>query len=635
MTEVTKENPVPSKSEGKEKLKALEGNIKTAFKEKRFEQVSSLANNIKAIDPENRLAMRLLEKMEKAKADAKKKENTAKIKEYDTMLAKQMKDGNLTNVHRLTEELKGIDSDLSAKWNEKAQKIEADIKRKENADKIKNFETQLKLAFKEKHFEEVRTLSDKLKELDPENKISLKFLANIEKAKLEAKRKENADKINALQNQIKLAFKEGRFDEMGKTANQLFEIDPKNSFANKYLAKAIKAKEKAEKMKMKAKAAEEQVKAKAEKEKVKVEKAKAEDEVKAKAKAAEEQVKAKAEAPVAPVTPIAPAKPTTQPEKAPVTPPVINAEKPVAPVLAKPVTSVAPPVPAKPAEPTLKLKVETPAEPKEKAQMPIEESDKGNIFTRMFGKKEELEKPSGSIIDTIVAKTAEKKAEEREKKPKKEKEEGLALVGLSRLFLQFSLAFIIISAGFFYIQNIDINNTVLGFFGVQENYASRLHSAGEILAEKEDEEQSLTREINRYKAGYDNKYETIIEGIIDKRLNWPDILVKINEIANAVYERNEISQYIIFDNFSFNAEKGQVRVSGYLSDPLGKNLTKLAELEETFRYFPKDSDNPDDPTKPYFYDVQEFSSLSKSYDRNTGKYKSNFSISFSLQKSED
>ncbi len=614
MTEVTKEN--------KEKLKALEGDIKTAYKEERFEQVSSLSNDIKVIDPENRLATRLLEKMAKAKADARKKENSAKIKEYDTMLAKQMKDGNLSNVHSLTEELKELDADLSVKWNEKAQKVEAEVKRKENADKIKNFEKQLKLAFKEKRFEEVTALSDKLKEIDPENKISLKFLANIEKAKLEVKCKENADKINALQNQIKSAFKEGRFDEMGKTANQLFEIDPKNSFANKYLAKAIKSKGKVEKMKMKAKAQEEQTKVKDEKEKAKSEEVKLKAEAKAKEAKAKEQI--------APITPVEGTEPVEAVKveaktETPVTPAPAKAEG----SPSEPITAVVPSAPAKPVE-TPKLKVETPTkEPaKESAPTPIE-SDKGNIFTRMFGKKEELEKPSGSIIDTIVAKTDEKKAEK--KMPKKEKEEGLALVNLSRLLVQFSLAFIIISAGFFYVQNIDANNTVLGFFGIQENYASRLHSANETLVEKEDEERSLTREINRYKAGYDNKYETIIEGIIDKRLNWPDILVKINEIANAVYERNEISQYIIFDNFSFDAEKGQVRVSGSLSDPLGKNLTKLAELEETFRYFPKDPDNPDDTTKPYFYDVQEFGSLSKSYDRNTGKYKSNFSISFSLQ----
>lgn len=622
MTEITKEN--------KEKLKALEGDIKTAFKEERFEQVSSLSNEIKVIDPENRLTTRLLEKMAKTKADARKKENSAKIKEYDTMLAKQMKDGNLSNVHSLTEELKELDADLSVKWNEKAQKVEAEVKRKENADKIKNFEKQLKLAFKEKRFEEVTALSDKLKEIDPENKISLKFLANIEKVKLEVKCKENADKINALQNQIKSAFKEGHFDEMGKTANQLFEIDPKNSFANKYLAKAIKAKGKVENMKMEAKAQEEQIKVKAEKEKAKSEEVK----LKAEAKTKEQ---------VAPITPAEGTEPveavkveakTVRPDDS------VGRETPVTPTPAKaegspsePIAAVVPSAPVKPVEaPKLKVETTTKEPAKESAPTPIE-SDKGNIFTRMFGKKEELEKPSGSIIDTIVAKTDEKKAEK--KMPKKEKEEGLALVNLSRLLVQFSLAFIIISAGFFYVQNIDANNTVLGFFGIQENYASRLHSANETLVEKEDEERSLTREINRYKAGYDNKYETIIEGIIDKRLNWPDILVKINEIANAVYERNEISQYITFDNFSFDAEKGQVRVSGSLSDPLGKNLTKLAELEETFRYFPKDPDNPDDTTKPYFYDVQEFGSLSKSYDRNTGKYKSNFSISFSLQKSDD
>jgi len=251
----------------------------------------------------------------------------------------------------------------------------------------------------------------------------------------------------------------------------------------------------------------------------------------------------------------------------------------------------------------------------------------------MFGKKEELEKPKGSIIDTIVAKTGEKKA--LKQKPKVQKEPGLAFANFSKVFLQFSVAFIVISAGFFYVQNIDVNNRVLNLFGFQQNYAGRLHAANETLVESETEENRLGEEINRYKQGYDNEYEIIIEDIIEKRMNWPDILTKINEIANAVYERNEISQYIKFNNFSFDAKSGRVSVSGTLSDPLGKNLTKLAELEETFRYYPKYQNDPSDSTPSYFYDVQEFNSLSKSYNTQTGKYTSTFNMSFSLQEPEE
>lgn len=614
MTEITKNQPVPNEAEGEEKLKALEGDIKNAFKEGRFDQVINISNDIKAIDPENRLASRLVEKMEKTKADMLKKENASKIKEYDAMICRQIKEGSLENARKLAEELKELDPILSAKWNEKAQMAEAEMKKKQNVDKIKDLEQQLKTAFSEKHFEEVEKISEQLKEFDPENKTSLKFLSKIEKEKADAKRKQNADKINILQDQIKSAFEEGRFDEMGKTANQLFEIDPKNSFANKYLQKAVKAKEEAEKMKAKETVKESGLKEViSAKEKPVSDKNEPEPEKKEgifskifkkseknKEEAGEDQAVKQDVAHKAEITASIPA----------VSVPAVKTEE----------------------APKLKLETSAVSEVESaKAETPdTAESDSGNVFTRMFGKKEEDEKPSQSIIDTIVAKTAERKFGEKEKKPKKEKEDGVALAKFSRLLLQFSLAFIVISAGFFYVQNIDINNTVLGFLGVEDNYASSLHKAADTLVEKENEEQALNKEIDKYKAGYDNKHEKVIEGIIEKRLNWPDVLAKINEVANSIYERNEISQYITFNSFSFDASKGQIRVSGSLSDPLGKNLTKLVEIEEAFRNFPKDPNDPEDKTKPYFYDFQEFSSLSKSYDSNTGKYKSSLSLSFSL-----
>jgi hypothetical protein len=593
MTEITKEQ--------KEKLKALESDIKIAFKENRFEQVAALAASIKSIDPENHLAVRLLEKMEQAKAEANAKKNAAKIKEYENMLSKQFKDGNIENVRKLAQELRGLDAKSADNWVKKATDAEAVIKRKQNSAKIEETEKQLKVAFKQTRFEEVRALASKLKELDPKNKTGEKFLADIEKAKMEAKRKENADRINAFQNEIKLAFKEARFDDLGKSANKLFEIDPQNSFAKKFLAKAVEAKEEAQKEKAKL-------------------------EAKAKQPAGPMPVKKegffaklfkKSEKGIKPQM----VQPVKMAVLQAVTPPVVVKKAPAAPIM-----PVITPIKLAP----LKLEVTEPAEPTEEERAEALKGEKGNIFTKMFGKKEELEKPKGSIIDTIVARTAEKKAMEV-RKPAIEKERGLAFANSARVFLQFSAAFMIISAGFFYVENIDAGNTVLGLFGIEENYASRLHAASETLNEKQADERALNGEITRYKEGYDNEYEKTVAGIVEKRMNWPEVMIKINEIANSIYERNEISQYIKFNSFSFDAESGQVRVSGTLSDPLGKNLTKLAELEDAFRYFPKDKNNPDDQTKPYFYDVQEFKSLSKSFDTRTGKYTSTFQISFLLE----
>jgi hypothetical protein len=538
MTEITKEN--------KEKLKALESDIKIAFKENRFEQVAALAAGIKSIDPENHLAMRLLEKMEQAKAEANAKKNAAKIKEYENMLNRQFEDGNIENVRKLAQELRTFDIKSADNWVRKAADAEAVIKRKMNA-----------------------------------------------------------AKINALQDQIKLAFKEARFDDLGKTANKLFEIDPQNSFAKKFLAKAVEAEEGAEN-----------------------EKAKLAGSMPVKGEGFFAKLFKK------------PGKEKAETARKEVKPQMVQPVKMAVPQVVMPSAATAKAVPAIPFMPAvtpvkttpIELKVIEPAEPTEEERAEALKGEKGNIFTKMFGKKEELEKPQKSIIDTIVARTAEKKTIEG-KKLKEEKEHGLAFANSSRVFLQFSVAFIVISAGFFYVENIDAGNTVLGLFGIQENYASRLHAANESLNGKQADERTINGEINRYKEGYNNEYEKTVAAIVEKRMNWPEVMTKINEITDTIYVRNEISQYIKFNSFSFDAESGQVRVSGTLSDPLGKNLTMLAELEDAFHYFPKDKNNPDDQTKPYFYDVQEFKSLSKSYDTRTGKYTSTFQISFSLEES--
>ena len=643
MTELTKDQ--------KEKLKALESDVKNAFKEERFDAVRDMAEKIKSIDPENRTAVRILEKTEKAKAEAKKKENTVKIKEYDKMIQKMLKEGNLGNARKLSEELKEFDPKLAEKWMGKIEKIEAEAKKKENADKIKALEGQLKTAFKEERFEEVQKIASKVREMDPKNKTASKMVSKIEKAKEDAIARENKDKIKALQKDIKSAFKEKHFEDVKKLCSKLKEFDPKDKISEKWLKKVAKTTGGEEVKEEVKKVSAEPAKEKEKKEGFFAKMFKKKEKAPAPAKAEEKAEPVKAEK--TKETPVKTAEggeaaesekeikkeaPKPMPAKAEVKS-VIEERKPSAPVVA-PIT----PVPAKPVTTETKpapAKVEG-----EKAPTRAEthsgggvtpkglEGKEGNIFTRMFKKKTELEKPEKSIIDTIVAKTSEKKAEVTEK-PKKPKEEGAAFAAFGRVILQFSVAFIVISAGFFYTQNIDSNNTVLGLFGIEENYASRLHAANETLEQKEEEERELNREINRYQKGYDNKYEVIINQIVEKRLNWPDVLSKINEVADFIYERNSISQYIKFNSFSFDAEKGLVRVSGSLSDPLGKNLTKMAELEEAFKYYPQDKNNPDDKTKPYFYDFQEFKSLSKSYDKRTGKYTSNFQLSFALQPGEE
>lgn len=323
-----------------------------------------------------------------------------------------------------------------------------------------------------------------------------------------------------------------------------------------------------------------------------------------------------------------PAPKVATPKGSPV--PVVPAAKVVSPVVslsAKPVaapsSAISKPITPPPAPPSA-AKV-SPAVTK-----PLPKEGEGNLFTRMFGQKEEaVPVPQAkSIIDTIVSKT--EKTAKPVKVEKKKDTTGVMFLRFSNAFFQFAMVFVIISAAFFYIENKDIENRVLSLVK-KESYASRLHNANTALEAKQEEIRTLDRDVKRFEEGYNNRYEEVIKQIVEKRLNWPDILQKINEITDTIYERNALSQYILYTSFTFDAEKGLIRVSGTLTDPLGKNLTKLAELEQAFRTYPRNPNDPNDKTEPYFYDFQEFSSLRKSLDKKTNKYTSSFQLSFALK----
>lgn len=290
--------------------------------------------------------------------------------------------------------------------------------------------------------------------------------------------------------------------------------------------------------------------------------------------------------------------------------------------------------------PTTATPVATVAEPTKTVETPKTKApdspkeEKGNLFTRMFKKKEE-ETQKKSIIDTIVAKTDKKeekkpveKKDETDKSSEKKKEMGLLV--FSKVFMNFVAIFIVLSAAFLYVEWIDKDNTVLGLAGISENTGGRLHSASEELSALKKEETTLSKDIDLYKGGYDDKALDAVEKIIDGRINWPDIFAKINEVTNSVYELNDFFKYIEYNNYSFDAKNGTIRVSGTLSDPLGRNLTKLVVLEEAFKYYPKDRNNPDDMTEPYFIGFKEFTAFSKTLDSDTGRYNSSFQLSFSL-----
>jgi len=165
--------------------------------------------------------------------------------------------------------------------------------------------------------------------------------------------------------------------------------------------------------------------------------------------------------------------------------------------------------------------------------------------------------------------------------------------------------------------------------------ASRLHAAAQTLEGLEKDEGKIEKEIKEYQEGYQDKNKEVVQNIVENRLDWPDLIQKLNEVTESVYEKNPLSQYVQYNNYAYDVERGELRVSATLSDPLGKNLTKLAELEEAFRYYPKDKNNPNDEREPYFYGLKDFTSFSKTYSKTTGRYVSNFSLTLYTKPLED
>lgn len=519
-------------------------------------------------------------------------------------------------------------------------------KQKDPKEQIRALEKEMKTAFREGNYKAVKTVSDKIKALDPENHLAEKMIEKAEAAKNKEEGKAKKEKIREYRVMLKRLYKDRDLEKLMALAKEFKDFDPESKHADKWLLRAEKLEEKLGGKKVEKKEKEEAKPLKIEKQgffaklfkksekPAETEKkegimglmAKEEKKEPAKIEVREEKEEEKTmeikeepvkiEAKPEPLKPVEEAKPA---EPKPVKPAF---SIPVKPPVAKPTPA---PQAAAPTAP-----VATAAAPLKKEVTPKEA--KGNIFTKMFGKKEE-ETQKKSIIDTIVAKTdkkEEKEAAGKEAKKPTEKKEAEGLLTFSKVFMNFAIIFIVFSAAFLYVEWVDKENTMLSLAGISENTGGRLHSASEELSSLKGKEATLSKDIELYKGGYDDKALNIVESIIDERINWPDIFAKINEVTNSVYELNDFFKYIEYNNYSFDAENGTIRVTGTLSDPLGRNLTKLVELEEAFMYYPKDKNDPEDTTEPYFTGFKEFTSFSKTLDKATGRYTSSFQLSFAL-----
>lgn len=603
--ETKNQNPSEDSKANKERLKKLETDIKIAFKEERFSDVKKISEDIKSIDPENHLAVRMVEKVDKIERNRKEKEEAAK-----------------------------------KKLDEIAKVAKAKKAKKENAEKIKNLEKELKAAFKKQDTPEAKRLMDEIKTLEAENKFVQKIQKKLDAEKMALDKKIKKEKINGLTKEAKEFLKNEEWDKVKEKSDELLKLDPKLGFA----LKAIKKIEKAT----------------------------------GKINAAPVPIQKKDVSKVAKKEPKKPgffarlfSKKTSKTPEAKVIIKPDEAKKPIEPMAAKPIeaikppaTPVAPMAPAKPLVPAPQLAkaqaVTTPTMPampvmpkKEAMHMPvaklseipkkveptpkkaIPQAATGNIFTSLFGKNEvasTLKKPV-SIIDTIVAKSEQAKEEKKQEKEKVEST-GEGLVKFSNLFLKFALAFIAVSYAFFYAQLIDTQNRVFSLLD-QENYAIQLHNVSRELEGKSQEEKRLGIEIKRYEEGYQDTSKDVITRIVDNRMDWPDLLRKLNEVTESVYEKNTLLQYVTYNNYNYDVDTGKLSLSATLSDPKGRNLTKLAELEVAFQSFPRDPDNEADERKPYFYGLQEFNSYAKTFSSQTGRYISNFSLNLYTKEQEN
>jgi len=692
-TRIDKAKAALDKQVKKEKIKNLEGSLKELLKNNKWDDVVSKANELLKLDEKNSDAMKALIKVaNEKKADVKNLINLTTVtqpqKTAEKSLEIKKKPGFFARLFGWGEEVPAkieVKPDIK-KPLEKMQTISMAVPKKEGTkpiqatkpatlpvkkiqeekkevdiqkaqkEQIKLLENNLEEALEEKNNFAIKSAIDTLIKADPENKSAKKAQVKLDEEKEKLEKEARKEKIDGLTNEIKEFMKNEEWDKTVNFANELLKVEWNNSLAVKALKKAAEAKNVQYDTLVKVTAPKEKEtklgffaglfgeKAEVQKEELK-EPVKPIPAMPIKTEARVtptpsaktiESAKAKSMGVATPsdffvqrpsmIKPEVPKKEEAAPSIPTLKPAAAVPQVKVEPIAPAPLSAVKKPMEAQTVAKALETKQKTApetAKPKET------ESEKGNIFTKLFGKKVEPEKPTESIIETIVSQAEQGRKVTREFKAK---EEGTAenFVKFSNLFLRFSVVFIVLSAAFFYVTNIDEDNLALSMLD-QKNNAIQLKNAAESLRKSEKDKTDIQEEITRYEKGYENEYKTTIDIIKSKRIDWPDLIRKLNEVTESVYEKNALAQYVQYNNYSYDVADGKLTVSATLSDPLGKNLTKLAELEEAFTYYPKDKNDPNDKTTPYFQNLQEFRSYAKSFNKATGRYTSNFTLSLSTK----
>lgn len=283
-----------------------------------------------------------------------------------------------------------------------------------------------------------------------------------------------------------------------------------------------------------------------------------------------------------------------------------------------------------PALPSFETKIATPITKSVAGSRLPAKTPSENLFRRIFRAKLGLSSKKSLVSENAVVKSEEKSQTPLTKPLRLEVKQPFDLFKFAKLFMGFTAVFIFVTGTFLYVDFIDKENRFLSLVGVSDNTGSRLHAAAEELEKAKQKVEILKEEADKYQKGYEDPVMARVQEIMDQRIDWTDLFSKIKEITHSVYELNDFFKYVEYDSYAVDAEKKTIQITGRLRDPQGQNLTKLVELEEAFMYYPKDKNNLDDKTKPYFQGFQELTSLSKTLDPETGQYVSTFQLTFSL-----
>ncbi|MCD5382636.1 hypothetical protein LR002_00765, partial [Candidatus Gracilibacteria bacterium] len=114
--------------------------------------------------------------------------------------------------------------------------------------------------------------------------------------------------------------------------------------------------------------------------------------------------------------------------------------------------------------------------------------------------------------------------------------------------------------------------------------------------------------------------QDVLNTIINNRIYWKSVYKDLIDATNNVFAYNEVIHYVKYDNFSVN-EKGEITVSGKVTDPSGKVFAQLFRLEKALN------------DSPHFSGVS-INNFNKTInpDKNVGGMVTNISLRFNYYK---